>query len=141
MCLGSILLGSCQQGRYDPARAAQPYPRELHSTNTVDMQVFRRDTQIEIVNSTPISYSDFDLWINQQFVRHVDALPAGQTIRLSLWDFYDENGDQFNAGGFFRAYEPMPVRLVQIQPKNDGPLTGLITIRREEVRVAPDPGR
>lgn len=105
------------------------------------MQVFRRDTQIEIVNSTPISYSDFDLWINQQFVRHVDALPAGQTIRLSLWDFYDENGDQFNAGGFFRAYEPMPVRLVQIQPKNDGPLTGLITIRREEVRVAPDPGR
>lgn len=36
-----------------------------------------------------------------------------------------------NAGGFFRVYEPDPVRLVQIQVDDQSPLLGLVTIRDE----------
>jgi hypothetical protein len=136
---------------YDPALATRPYPRELHAVKTVDMQVFRRDTDIEIVNATPQSYSNFDLWINQRYVKHVESLPAGESITLSLWDFFDEHGDRFNAGGFFRAFEPTPVRLVQIQPQTSadensgsdggGAMVGLISIRREEITLPPLPGQ
>jgi hypothetical protein len=131
----------CTGKLYDPAWATQPYPQEAHSTSTVDMQVFRRDTIIEIINSTPRSYSDFDLWINQRYVQHVDSLTAGQSITLSLWDFYDEYGDRFNAGGFFRAYTPTPVRLVQIHPAQGQPMIGLVTIRSEPIALPPQPGR
>lgn len=138
----NVLLNcGCAPTTYSPNWATRPYPHELHTTNVADMQVFRRSTDIEIVNSTARSYSNFDLWVNQRYVRHVDSLPAGTTIELSLWEFHDEYGDAFYAGGFFRSYEATPVRLIEIQPGADQKMIGLITIRLEDVIVKPEPGR
>lgn len=130
---------------YDPARASGPYPDHLHLSSettadgltvrtplAVDAQVFRDDTDIVVVNSTPRSFSDFHLWLNQRYARHVDRLDAGQTIRLSLWDFFDQWGGRFNAGGFFRSYEPTPVRLVEIQLDDAQPMVGLIAVQIPE---------
>ncbi len=130
-----ICCTGCERKMYDPSWATRPYPRELHTTATIDVQVFRNDTKLQLVNFTPRSYSNFDLWINQRYVTHVESLPAGGSIELSLWDFYDEFGDRFNAGGFFRTYSPTPVRLVQIQTEPDQPLIGLVTIRAEDVQL------
>lgn len=113
--------------------ATRPYPMALHTIETIDVQVFRDDQDIELVNATAHSYRDFDLWINQRYVQHVDELLAGETIRLSLWDFYDERGDRFNAGGFFRTVEPERVRLTEIQPGENLPMVGLVTVRAEDV--------
>ena len=126
------LATACTPTLYDPALATKPYPRELHDPSTLAiMQVFRDGTHIEVVNATPTSFSDFDLWLNQRFVRHVDDLPAGGRIKLSLWDFRDERGDVINAGGVWRIDEPMPVRLVEIHDAPNNRLVGLITIRSE----------
>ncbi|MHC4589179.1 MAG: hypothetical protein ACYTAQ_07530, partial [Planctomycetota bacterium] len=67
-------------------------------------------------------------WVNQRFVRRVEALPAGGTIRVSLWGFYDVRGDRFSAGGLWRTEPPTPLRLTQIQPDENEPLIGLVTI-------------
>jgi len=141
MALAALMQAGCARKTYDPKWATRPYPSALHTVNTADMQVFRKGTDIEIVNSTAHSYADFDLWINQRYVRHVDALPAGESVRLSLWDFKDEYGDRFYAGGFFRAREAQVVRLVEIEPGADQPMVGLVAIRSEEIRVKPEPGR
>lgn len=126
-------LGGCAPSLYHPERATRAYPLDLHRPQSVDIQVFRDDTSITLVNATPNSYENFDLWINQRFVHSVESLKAGETITISLWDFYDERGDQFNAGGLFRTREPMPVRLVEIQRGEDQPLVGLITIPSERL--------
>jgi hypothetical protein len=105
------------------------------------MQVFRDFTEIEIVNTTAHSYSDVDVWVNQRYVSHVDAIPAGQSITLSLWDFKDEYGNRFYAGGFFRTYTATPVRMVEIQTSAEAPLIGLVAIRAEEITVTAEPGR
>ncbi len=123
----------CQDIRFDPARATQSYPHHLHQANSVNIQVFREDTSIELVNATTRAYTDFDLWINQRYTSRIESLPAGATVRLSLWDFYDERGESLNAGGLFRSDEPTPVRLVEIQTGDEQPLVGLITIRAEIV--------
>ena len=123
----------CHDIRFDPARATPSYPHHLHQANSVNIQVFREDTSIELVNATTHAYTDFDLWINQRYTSRIESLPAGATVRLSLWDFYDERGESLNAGGFFRSDEPTPVRLVEIQTGDDQPLVGLITIRTEIV--------
>ncbi len=118
----------CASQLYDASRATRPYPHELHTTNLIDIHVFRDDQDLELVNATPHTYSNVDVWINQRFVRHVEVIPAGETIRLSLWDFFDERGERVNAGGFWRTQEPTPVRLVQLQLAQDGPMIGLITV-------------
>ena len=123
----------CGRSLYDPAKATRAYPMHLHQPESIDVQVFRDKSSIELVNATPRSYTDFDLWINQRFVAHVAALPAGESVRLSLWDFRDERGERLNAGGFWRTEEPTPVRLVEIQIADEQPLIGLVTIRAEDI--------
>jgi hypothetical protein len=118
-----------------PELATQPYPRDRHTTNTLDMQVFRRGTDMEIVNSTAHSYRNINLWVNQRYVLPIESLAAGETKRVSLWDFFDEYGERFYAGGFFRSYPATPLRLVQIETADDQPLLGLITIRSEQIRT------
>lgn len=139
---GAWAFAGCARKTYDPAWATRPYPENLHSTKQVaDMQVFRNDTDIEIVNSTARSYTNIDVWVNQRYVAHVDAIPAGQTVTLSLWDFKDEYGNLFYAGGFFRTYTATPVRLVEIQTAAEAPMIGLVAIRREDITVPAEPGR
>jgi hypothetical protein len=94
----------------------------------VDVQVFRDGSRIELINATPRGYEDFDLWVNQRFMRHVDSLGAGERLRLSLKEFYDERGERFGAGGIWRTFPPTPVRLVQIQTDEHSALVGLIAI-------------
>ncbi len=125
---------ACQRPTFVAERATRPYPFELHTTETVDIQVFRDGVHIELVNSTAWSHRDFDLWVNQRFVKHVDSMAAGEKLRLSLWDFYDERGEAFNAGGILRIRAPTPVRLVQMQADQEAQLIGLITIPEDQRR-------
>jgi hypothetical protein len=125
--LPSIGVG-CQRRMYDIDKATRPYPHDLHEPNSIDIQVFRKGPSIEIVNATARSFSDFDLWINQRYVRHVNALGPGQTLRLSLWGFYDVRGDRFSAGGFWRVEPPMPLALAEIQEGEGEPLIGLLVV-------------
>lgn len=125
------VFASCERQRYFPELAGPPFPERLHEANAVDIQVFRKGTSIELVNATPREYRDFKLWVNQRYMKSVDHLEPGQTLRLSLWEFHDERGEVMNAGGFFRAYEPTPVRMVQMQLDDESPLIGLIAVRRD----------
>ena len=136
LCALSLLLAcGCHRALYDPAKATRPYPAHLHTARSVDIQVFRDQTNLLLVNATARSYYDFDLWINRRYVAHVPALPAGESLRLSLWHFYDVRGESVNAGGFWRTKEPTPVRLVEIQLDHQQPLIGLVTIRAEDVEL------
>ncbi len=118
----------CDRRMYNPALATRPYPHDLHRPEALDIQVFREGPSIEIVNATARSFYDFDLWINQRYVRRLEALRAGDTVRLSLWGFYDVRGDRFSAGGFWRTEPPTLLRLAEIQPGENEPMIGLVTI-------------
>ncbi len=137
ICAAACLLpglAACHKTVYDLDKATRPYPFDLHRPDSVDMQVFREGTKIEIVNSTPTTYRACDVWVNQRYMRHVEALAAGETLRLSLFDFYDERGERFSAGGFFATQPATPVRLVELQVSPDEPIVGLISIRPYEGR-------
>ncbi|MBT8485230.1 MAG: hypothetical protein KJO43_06600 [Phycisphaerae bacterium] len=145
---GIVGTGGCTSTPINVARATRAYPRHLHLTEhvmgdaepvmapaSIDVQVFRDGSEIELVNAMPRSYRDFDLWINQRYVRRVASMPAGATVRLSLREFYDMRGEVFNAGGFWRTVASTPIRMVELQMTDQTPLLGLVAI------AEPDDGR
>jgi hypothetical protein len=132
--VATTLGAGCRGPVFVPEQATRDYPLDKHTTDTVDIQVFRDGPWIEVVNSTAQSYHDFELWINQRFVRRVDRMAAGETVRLRLTEFFDERGESVVAGGFFRTRAATPVRLVQIQPDPDEQMIGLISIRAEDIQ-------
>ncbi len=105
-----------------------PYPYELHTTNVIPIQVFRDGTHIEIVNSTDNSWSDLTVWINQRFAAKLSQLPAGQRVSMNLFDFRDDLGEQFRAGGLLRTRPAAKVELVELQSGLEQPLVGLISV-------------
>lgn len=127
--VGPWMVG-CHPG-YLPERATRAYPDEIGRGRTVDIQVFRDGQTMTLVNATPVSYENVDLWLNRRYVRHVEAIPAGQTVKLSLWEFFDERGERFNAGGLLRTDDPTLLRLAEIQVSEEGPMIGLVAIPAE----------
>ena len=85
-----------------------------------------------VVNATTREFADVDVWLNQRYLKHVDAIAAGESLRISLGDFWDVRGEGPNPGGAFRYYKPTPVRLVQIQTDNKTPLVGLKAVLTED---------
>jgi len=129
----AALHAGCASRDFDPEMATRAYPSELHTTNTVNIQVFRDNTKLEIVNATAMTYEDADVWINQRYVAPAGTLEAGSRKVIQLDKFHDIRGEVFRAGGFFREVEPEPVRMVELQVGEAEPLIGLITIRAERV--------
>jgi len=123
-----VMLVGCQLPPPDVSKATLSYPRQLHSTRTEPIQVFRDQEYITIVNSTANSYGSSNLWINQQYTQPLPPIPAGSTLRVNLSDCYDDLGDQFNAGGFWRTDEPTQLVLAQLQLGDEQPLVGLLVI-------------
>ena len=128
------LLGvsGCTAARSAPELASAPYPIAMHRPESIDIQVLRTDTEIELINATAHGYVDFDLWLNQRYVKQIPSLPAGESIRLSLWGFHDERGETFNAGGFWRTEAATPLWLAEIQTAPELPMIGLLTIASDD---------
>ena len=78
-----------------------------------------------MVNATATSYTNFDLWLNRRYMKHVESLKSGETLQLDIETFWDERGEGPFPGGLFRYYDPTPVVLAQMQLAPDKPLIGL----------------
>jgi hypothetical protein len=126
----TILVG-CQAPPPNISNATDRYPFNLHTINSLSIQVVRDQEFVKIVNSTANDFSNSMLWVNQQYTQPLPSMPAGSTIRVNLWDCYDTLGDQFNAGGFWRTDEPTKLVIAELQQSDTQPLVGLLVIGEE----------
>jgi hypothetical protein len=131
-----LALGACSPIPYEPQLATDPYPRRLHTPETVvDIEVFREGETLVLVNATATSYQNVRVWLNQRFMLEVESIPAGRMTRLPLSGFWDRWGGSPERGGLFRRFDPTPIRLAQIELDADTPLIGLVVIPAEEPRA------
>ncbi len=118
--------GCARETRITEGTVPRGYPYSTPALQVIDIQVFRDDAEVRLVNMTANSYHEFDLWLNERYVRRVGHLPAGETIRLSLYEFVDEYEEGLRAGGFLSTGRSDPIIKVEIETP-DGML-GLIAI-------------
>lgn len=117
----------CSQGP-NADLAGPSYPERPQAT-TLDIQVVRDQTTIRLTNTTARSYGSSRLWINRWYSQPIERFDVGQTLKLSLWDFRDEYGESFQAGGFFATRKPEKLVLAQLE--SGGEMLGLIVVETE----------
>jgi hypothetical protein len=108
----------------------QPYPASLAHGPTLDIQVFRSSKHIALTNTTPRDFGPSTLWLNAWYSRDIDALAAGESLKLPLHDFRDRYSDSFRGGGFFATEKPD--RLVLAELENEGTLYGLVVVGEDD---------
>ena len=125
------LLGGCGSNRITQGTA---YPTNLARTHTLDIQVFRRQTRIELTNTTARSFGPSTLWLNARFSKQIDGLAVGQTLEVRLRDFKDEFGESFRGGGFLAAERSERIALAEIQPGDAKPpaMLGMVVVGEED---------
>jgi hypothetical protein len=133
-CLITATLAGCRLAPYEPGKATRAYPSELTQGSIAQVQVIPGPKQLKIVNATATSYTNFDLWLNQRYMAHVNTLDAGQTLEIPLDQFWDERGETPFDGGWFRYYQPTRIVLMQMQLDAKGPLVGMVCTLPEAVR-------
>lgn len=102
------------------------YPANVQQARSLDIQVFRDDTRIRFTNTTARSIPACTMWVNAWFSRELPGVAVGETVEMSLFDFKDQYGDEFRAGGFFATDKPMKLVLAQLE--TDDELLGLVVV-------------
>lgn len=126
-----IGVAGCGGRRYEASRATRPYPEELGQGSMIAVQVFRDAGDLIIVNASPQSFEEVDVWVNRRYMLQIDRLVAGETRRVWFGDFFDQWGETPVAGGFFRTEAPTPSVIVQLQIDETSPLLGTVAIPDE----------
>lgn len=124
LLLAVLVLGACAGPR--PIVQGPVYPRDLPRTRTLDIQVFRHETTIELTNTTARRFGPVRLWLNGRFARDLGGLDVGQTVEMPLASFRDEYSEAFRAGGFFATEKPDRLVLAEIETGQE--LLGLIVV-------------
>ncbi|MBL1216426.1 MAG: hypothetical protein D8M59_02905 [Planctomycetes bacterium] len=114
-------------GKSTQLHEGQSYPYTADLLNPIEVMVYREGPTVELVNHTVHSYKDFNLWINERYVRQIPRLEAGASISVSLHEFSDEHGEAFRAGGLLSTRKPEPLTKAEIE--TDEGLIGLLVVR------------
>ncbi len=123
----ALMQTACMSGgRLTEGTQPRPYPYDAPILRTLDVQVFRDGSKIELVNHTTQPLADFDLWLNERYVRRIEALPPGESVTVSLYEFLDEYQEPFRGGGLWSTKLPDPVVKAEVQDSEG--LVGLIVI-------------
>ena len=129
--LALLAMAGCGGRRYEPSQAGPPYPEALGQGSVITVQVFRDGGDLILVNASPQSFEELDVWVNRRYLLQLDRLAAGETRRVWFGDFFDQWGETPVAGGFFRTEAPTPSVLVQLQIDETSPLLGTVAIPDE----------
>lgn len=95
--------------------SGRAYPRQVARGPTLDIQVFRRTTLIELTNTTARPFGQSTLWLNARFCCAIRGLAVGEHAVYRLADFTDEFGEPYRAGGFFATENPDRLVLAEIE--------------------------
>ncbi|MEX0746341.1 MAG: hypothetical protein WD118_12120 [Phycisphaeraceae bacterium] len=79
--------------------AALPYPEAQEHGPEVDVLVQRERGRVRLINRSPHSFENVQLWLNQQYVVEVDTIAIGTDNRIALAWFINRYQEPFPTAG------------------------------------------
>ena len=112
-------------GAADPQLAAQlsqmTYPSDEAALGE-DLRVYavRDGGTLVLDNLTAQTFSDVQLWVNQQWVGIIDELPIGTNNRYDLDRFINEHGETYPTGSWLSPDKAQRMVLVELVDPQTG---------------------
>jgi hypothetical protein len=130
-CCG--LLGACEAERQIVER--EGYPRGVAQGPTLDIQVVRHATTLEMTNTTARTLGPSTIWLNRWHSRPIGGLAPGENLSIPLKEFVDRYGEPFRGGGFWAIQRPDRLGVVEIQtagPDGADTMLGLVVVNERD---------
>lgn len=130
----ACLLAGCRSAP-EKVPYARAYPGPLKQSAVLNVQVIRRDTTVDLTNTTARAFGPSTLWLNRRFCRPLESWAVGERLSLPLREFRDEHSTKFRAGGFFAAEPAQKLVMAQIETLGEAGtpvMLGLIVVETGE---------
>jgi hypothetical protein len=111
------------------------YPAGVAQGPTLDIQVVRHATTLEMTNTTARTLGSSTIWLNRWHSKHIDGLSPGQSLTIPLREFLDRYGEPFRGGGFWAIQRPDRLGVVEIQtagPDGEDTMLGLVVVNERD---------
>jgi hypothetical protein len=131
--IAAALLAGCAAER--PIVERPPYPSGAPQGPTLDVQVVRHATTLELTNTTARTFGPSTIWLNRWHAAQIPGLKPGENLRIPLGTFLDRYGEPFHGGGFWATQRPDRLGVAEIQTAGaDGHdvMLGLIVVGERE---------
>jgi hypothetical protein len=131
--LGAAVLCGCAAEREIVER--EPYPAAVPQGPTLDIQVVRHATDLELTNTTARTLGPSTIWLNRWNSRRIEGLAPGENLRIPLREFLDRYGEPFRPGGFWAIEQPDRLGVVEIQTAGEGGaevMLGLVVVNERD---------
>ncbi len=121
LIIGLLTLSGCStwnSAALEPEQVSQlaqtPYPQTAPLGDDLDVLVITHGRQLQLVNRTPRSYQNVQLWLNQQFVGNVETIAIGTDNTISLLYFINRYHETYPAGSWLHPDQAFPVVKAEI---------------------------
>ena len=94
--------------------AKLPYPAHVPLGEDLDILVLVDGRKMQLVNRTPRSYRQVQLWLNQQYVGQVGGIAIGTKNYVNLQHFVNRYQELYPAGSFLHPERAFPVVQAEI---------------------------
>jgi hypothetical protein len=135
-CVGLAALGVlCGCAAERPIVELEPYPESVPQGATLDIQVVRHPTHVELTNTTARTLGPSTIWVNRWHSTRIEGLVPGQNLKIPLKEFVDRYGESFRGGGFWATERPDRLGVVEIQttgPDGEQSMLGLVVVGERE---------
>lgn len=116
-----LLLSACTaRTAVMDAAATPPYPQQAAQGPDLDIVVVRHGDNIRLVNRTPRTYDNMELWLNQTYVRPIDHVAIGQDNVIALPEFINAYGEPYPVGSFLRPDRSRQLVLAEFHDREHG---------------------
>ena len=109
--------GSPDRARLAAFAASTEYPTKQAEDSTMTVIVARDGSDIRILNPTNQPIVDSHVWVNGQFVRKVERIPANGTLELPKSLFFNSRGE---------SLADLNTNVSRVQVEDDGKLLNVL---------------
>ncbi len=128
----AFLVGADVDPQAADAFAKLTYPKAAAIGEHLDIVAVKSGNELTLTNRTPRAFANVQLWINQQYVCVVDAIPVGERKVLALNTFINEHGEAFPVGGLLNPERSYRLVLAEVYEPGTGGRRHRILVRTDE---------
>jgi hypothetical protein len=114
MACGVAWCGGCAVETLN-LRRELAFPAKPQRAGPINVQLIVGDREVAFTNSTVRTIEGATLWLNAWFGARLEPVAPGQSVRVALTAFADENGGSVRGGGFWARAKPEKIVLAELE--------------------------
>lgn len=115
--------------------AQLPYPDQTPVQGDLDILVERKGGKLKLINRTPRTFENVQIWLNHEYVAVVSAVAIGPNNLYDVKQFVNQHRQMFPVAGFLSPDRAFPVVLTELYDPASSQRYRLTVVKDDSLQI------